>query len=77
MVLICWRTDDSFRKGPAMRVVITLIGGDDPKSSVKAMFSDDVMRTPQGLMGFVGHCRVFASLSCYESILLIYRSVVS
>ena len=37
-------------KGPAAQVAISLTGEDGTETSVKAIFSDDLMRTPQGLM---------------------------
>ena len=37
-------------EGPAAQVAISLTGEDGTETSVKAIFSDDLMRTPQGLM---------------------------
>ena len=37
-------------KGPAAQVAISLTGEDGTETSVKAIFSDDLMRTLQGLM---------------------------
>ena len=37
-------------KGHLAQVAITIAGEDGSEMSVKAIFSDDLMRTPQGLM---------------------------
>ena len=37
-------------KGPAAQVAISIIVEDGTETTVKAIFSDDLMRTPQGLM---------------------------
>ena len=37
-------------KGPAAQVAISIMGEDGTETTVKAIFSDDLMRTPQGLM---------------------------
>ena len=37
-------------KGPAAQVAISIIVEDGTETTVKAIFSDDLMRTSQGLM---------------------------
>ena len=37
-------------KGPTAQVAISIIGEDGTETTVKAIFSDDLMRTPQVLM---------------------------